>query len=106
MTLMARNQTATYWAPEGNGAWGEPGWSEPAVLRVRWQEQHQMVRNNEGQEVVSDTVVYTGQSLDLDGRLLRGIHDDAEPPEQARRPLKQSEHVDMAGNTDHWKLFL
>lgn len=105
MSVMRRNQAATYWYPTGNGSWGEPSWSDPQIIRVRWQDKTQLIRDKEGKEIVADAVVYTGKAIDLEGRLQKGEH-AGNPGADAREPKTLQQHVRVDGKTDHWAVYL
>ena len=104
MSILRANQTATYWYPTGGGSWGEPTWSDPQILSVRWQDKQQLIRDKEGREVVSEAVVYTHIPIVQEGRLQKGAHTGT--PDDAREVKAVSEHVTIDGESDHWKVYL
>lgn len=67
------NQTATWHYVTGQNEYGEPQTSSKTI-KVRWEGKRRMVRNNEGQEVVSEARVFCtdpvkpGDLLEYDGR--------------------------------------
>lgn len=105
MSIMQRNQEATYWAPTGTQAWNQPTFAAPAKIMVRWQGKQQLIRNKEGREVVAEAAVYTGQEIALSGRLQLGVHTGA-PTTEAKEPQAVSPLVTVGGAVDHWKVFL
>lgn len=66
------NQTATYWAPGALDAAGNVALASPVILSCRWQRKRDLVRNNEGREVVSMVVAYVDQQLATQGYLALG----------------------------------
>lgn len=58
------NQFATYWAPGNNDGFGDVVYNAPPVrIACRWQEKKDLVRNAQGQEVVSSATVYVDREL-------------------------------------------
>ena len=102
---MIRNQQATYWFPTGPGAWGVPSWSTPQLITVRWQDEQKLIRTKDGQEAMSAATIYTGQPIDPQGRLQRGVV-MGNPTDTAYEPKAVSEHVSVHGETDHWRVYV
>lgn len=99
------NQTATYWFPSGAGSWGEPAWSSPQTISVRWQEKQQLIRDKEGREVTSDAVVYVTIPINPEGRLQLGAV-TGNPTDSAEEPKAISSHVSIGGEVTFWKVYL
>lgn len=60
MTVTARNlkQTVTHWAVTGSNGFGGYTFGTPTKLNARWQNDAQMYRDGNGEEVVSNAIVY------------------------------------------------
>ena len=67
------NQTATWHYATGQNEYGEPSTSSKSI-KVRWEGKRRLVRDNEGQEVVSEARVFCietvkpGDELEFGGR--------------------------------------
>lgn len=75
----AYNQTATYWAPSYPGGYGGEVFVAPSTLLVRWENSREIYTNNEGEEVVSNAVVYSLVELEEGGYLYKGSSVSADP---------------------------
>lgn len=65
-------QTATYWAPGVNDGFGGVSYLSPTVIRCRWQEASELFRDQSGDQVVSNAVVYVDSVLETRGYLALG----------------------------------
>lgn len=77
MTLPAytldMTQAATYWPPPvPDGTGGVVFSAQPTVIACRWQDQHIMFHNAQGEEVMSSAVVYVDRELEIGGYLFLG----------------------------------
>lgn len=70
------NQVATYWTPGSNDGFGGVVLGPPVVIKCRWQNKRDLVRNAQGQEVVSSTIVYPDRALQHKGYLALGDFTD------------------------------
>lgn len=68
------NQTAQWYQKTGTNAYGEPEFAAPVQIKVRWEGKRRLVRNAQGEEVVSEARVFclkavaTGDKLEYGGR--------------------------------------
>ena len=76
-------QTATYWAPSSNDGFGGISYSAPTTLLVRWQDETDNFQDTEGEEFISDAVIYTSTELQENGWLYLGTSAQANPQNQA-----------------------
>lgn len=103
----ALNQTATYWGPGQPDGFGGTTWPAPVVLRVRWQDKQQQIRDRDGVERMSGAVVYTEAPVQFGGRLAKGEHTEPDPTAVDSWPiLAYEEMVDLSGETMGWKVFV
>lgn len=67
-------QLATYWAPGKNDAFGNLDFSDiiPVFFLCRWQDDAVLFRDANGQERVSDAIVYPSIEVKIQGYLARG----------------------------------
>lgn len=81
MLNYARNmpQTATYWPPADNDGFGNVGFDAPRTLACRWQEDAVLFRDAQGNQQVSQAVVYPAEPLELKGYLMLGESVAADP---------------------------
>jgi len=82
-----RQQDAIYWSPLGNDGFGNKTYNAPVQLRVRWEKKREMVRDKNGQEVISQAIVYPPTELDLDGFLFEGLLIDFDSTVDTADPL-------------------
>jgi hypothetical protein len=67
------SQQATYWEPGSVDAFGRRTFTtDPVLVACRWQDQENMIRTPQGNEIVTDSVVYVGQVVAEGGRLALG----------------------------------
>jgi len=85
---------ATWKRSSGNGPSGKPIYAEPVEIICRKQQRIRIVRNREGQEVVSTTEVWVRTIVGYDDLI-----DD-------RPILAIAEGKALTGETDFWKLCL
>jgi hypothetical protein len=65
-------QVATYWgSPEMDG-FGGVSYGPPSLIRCRWEDRIETFMDQEGNEKISKSVVYTYDRLDVDGYLAPG----------------------------------
>lgn len=100
MTAYQHNLTedATYWSPAGNTADGRRTFNAPVAVKVRWQRDQQLARDQFGREFVTDSIVYVDRSIDNGGYLYRGESAAASPVDGAQeiRGLTESPSLDGA----------
>ncbi len=73
------NQTATYWAKDGEDDFGNTSFSSPQTIECRWEDNSEMFRDDNGNEVMSNAVVYVNKDLELEGYLYLGDNDANDP---------------------------
>lgn len=78
------NQQATYWAPGQNDGMGGLVYGAPVLVQCRWQDRVTMVRNAQGVEVPSRSVVYVDREMEPQGMLLKGDHTAVADPLSVR----------------------
>jgi len=66
------NQEATYWGRPTDDGLGGKTFPNPRIVRCRWQQQAELFRDNEGNEVSSAAVVYVAEPLKTEGWLALG----------------------------------
>ena len=103
--MMVFSQICTYWPPGKPDGFGGTTEGEPVLLKCRWQDKQQMIRDKEGLERVSQSVVYLPQPIKLDGKLLLGEH-VGQPPETALEPQAIGNAVGLDGKSVYWKVWL
>lgn len=72
-------QDVTYWAPGVANEFDEITFPDPVVLKCRWQDVAVLFRNAQGQEVISNAVIYPAYKLELKGYVKKGINTDVNP---------------------------
>lgn len=70
------NQTAVYWEYDGDDGYGSGTYKDPVEIGCRWVRRREVMKNNEGNEVFSDTQVLTTQDIVEESVLYQGKLDD------------------------------
>lgn len=101
-------QTATYWPPAGNAPGGGVTFGAPVAIKCRWQDERELVRSADGQEVASSAIVYVDRELADKGYLYRGISAAASPLTVvgAREILARGSSPDLGGRVELLKCWL
>ena|SRR6478609_1056237 len=66
------NQTATYWGPGTNDGLGGLQYAAPVLVRCRWQDRQTLIRDAQGREVPSRSIVYVDREMKPQGMLILG----------------------------------
>jgi hypothetical protein len=69
-----RNQKVMWKKKLGDGAYG-PIFDEPKTIYVRWEGKRRLVRNNQGEEVVSEARVFCGDNVGTGDVMIKGEDD-------------------------------
>ena len=72
-------QTATYWSPSTPDGFGGMAFAAPTTLLCRWQSTTDIFQDTDGEEFVSDAVIYTTSALVENGWLYLGTSVVANP---------------------------
>lgn len=72
-------QDATYWGPPTRDAFDVLTFPAPTPISVRWEDKAVLFRDAEGQQVMSEAVVYTAQQVETDGFLYLGTSAAVDP---------------------------
>ncbi len=64
------NQTAGWKQKTGSNKYNEPQHADQVGIPVRWQGKRRMVKNEQGEEVVSEVKVFTKDPVSLGDRLI------------------------------------
>lgn len=91
MTIYTRDykQDATHWSLSGSsGAFAEPTWLPPVVIKVRWEERTELFTNANGEEEIARNIVYLGVDIKPGDRLLLGVSVAATPPAETSKLVK------------------
>lgn len=98
-------QTATYWPPNTPDGFGgfTPGTAE--VIKCRWQDTNVLFRNFEGQEVMSEAVVYVEKPLVNKGMLALGTFTGT-PPASAREIRRSNTTPNLGASYQLSKVYI
>jgi len=69
-------QTCVYWGSPIVDGYGGRTFDAPVELSCRWEDRRELFRDASGNEVVSESIVLLGQSVDLGGFLYLGTISD------------------------------
>jgi hypothetical protein len=75
--------TATYWAPATPDGFGGITYASPTTFLCRWQDVTDNFQDTEGEEFISDAIVYTTSELADNGWLYLGTSAQGDPQDQA-----------------------
>lgn len=75
-------QTAVYWQCTGSDGRGGYTYGDPQEIKCRWAEKNELVRNNEGEQVVSNAEILTTRTLSSEGMLYKGTLSDLDSSQQ------------------------
>lgn len=70
------NQTAVYWAPNGNDGYGKPNFVSGVEITVRWEDVKRYYVSGEGEEKLSNSTVISTSQMQEGGYLFLGSLDD------------------------------
>ncbi len=75
------NEDVTYWGlGAGRSDFNAITYLTPILLKGRWNESAELIRNKAGEEVVSKTICYLDQDIEADGYLALGDFTSEEDP--------------------------
>lgn len=101
------NQNATYWAPTGPDGYGGFAFASPVLIACRWQDKLDMVRNADGDEVVSQIIAYVDRQLARKGWLTLGDQtSSASPTTDAQEIIARGSSPDLAATRVLYKVWL
>lgn len=81
-------QKAVYWLKTGDvDDAGQPVYSEPRVIKCRWEDRQEQFADNKGGMFASKAVVYVAEDLSIDGYLWLSSAKSSEPDEAAMAEL-------------------
>ena len=72
-------QDITYWAPAGQSEFGGIDWSDPVILKGRWEEMAEEIQDKNGNQIVSKARVFLGEGVLINGYLAKGEYFDEDP---------------------------
>lgn len=93
------HQRATYWHPGVNDGFGNLSFAAvvPVAIMCRWEDKAVLFRNSQGQEEVSDAVIYPDRPLLLRGFVALGDHVETGPVDPRR--LAGAREIRFAGSS-------
>lgn len=77
-----RNQTATRWTSATLDIYGNATWNR-TTLQVRWEDTQQKTVDFQGNEFLSNAIVYTGEDIKVGDYLFLGTSISLTPPEDS-----------------------
>jgi len=81
MSFLTRNllQTATLWTRDSVDSYGDPTFSAPVSILVRWEQKTELFVNVRGEEKRSNSVVFLDRDVAVGDFLLLGTSTAADP---------------------------
>lgn len=100
--------TATYWAPGAAGADGRKTFATaPVTMRCRWQYEQNIVRDDQGNEIVCEVVVYVNGNITEGGFMALGDYTAEDSPvTDAREVRRKKLSPDIGGTKQLCKAWL
>lgn len=92
------NQLVMLQIKTGKSGYGTNIYANPVPVNVRWEDKIKIIKNQDGEEVVSSAFVLAMNPMRADDVL---IHDGTEWPIQHAEPVPGFD-----GNTHHWEVYL
>jgi len=85
MGWLERNlkQTITRWAAGSMDVYGNPTWTR-TVIRGRWEDRQEKVVDGQGNELISNSIVFLNSDVEIGDYLYLGLDTSAVPPSGAR----------------------
>lgn len=77
-------QTITKWTAGATDIYGNPTWSSPVTLKGRWEDKQVKTVDFQGNEIISNAIVYVGEDLLLGDYIYLGTSTASSPPAAAR----------------------
>lgn len=99
-------QTATYWPPGVNDGYGGLTYGAPEARACRWQNKAVLFRDAQGREVMSESIVYVAEAVEMAGKLLLGVSTADEPPEAAKEIRQLDRSPDLRNARELHKVYL
>lgn len=90
-----RNQTATRWVSGDLDIYGNATWTS-SNIKVRWEDKQEKAVDINGNDIVSNSIVYVGEDLNIGDYLMLGTSAEASPPEGSYRVRNFSKIPNLA----------
>ena len=79
----ACTQTAVYWGTPAPDGYGGFTFADPVEIACRWQDKIETIKNDKGEEVISNATVFVLQDVSQNGYLFLGELTDLSSAEEA-----------------------
>jgi len=77
-------QTATLWSAGATDVYGNPTFSAPVAVPCRWEDKQTKALDFQGNEIISNSIVYVDRDYAMGDYLLLGVSVAATPPATAK----------------------
>lgn len=101
---MRRHQTATYWKAGDLDDFGNPQWSAPVLLKVRWEDRNELYYDSDGRERRSQSMVGVDRDMNIGDYLQYGDQTSNTTPGEKAKEIKDFRRTPNLHNTkvDRW----
>lgn len=101
-------QDATYWPIVSVDSFNKPVYGSPVPIKCRWQDKQELFRSVEGEQLVSQAVIYPDRPVLRKGYLYRGIIATSDPRtvEGAHQIIQIGDSPSLGGTRTLYKVFL
>lgn len=90
MIRRALTQTAVYWHCTGKNQYNEPTFADPVQVNCRWEDKANIVKNKQGEDILSKSQAFVGQFMDEEDYLYLGKLENLTTAQQADPRLVSS----------------
>jgi hypothetical protein len=77
------NQDITRWASQGKNRYGEDTFAAPVVVKGRWEDRNEEVQTLRGETIISRSIVYLQEGVEIGDYLALGDYSAVSDPELA-----------------------
>lgn len=96
----------TYWTRTSLNDYGMPGYSSPVTISGRWNNTQTLLRDANGEEIVSNVVIYCSVNINIGDWIYLGTSVDDNPPDSAYEIKQKFVRRDLSGNETIYRYYL
>lgn len=97
--------TITVWSVSGHNGYGSPTFTK-STTRGRWEDKQQLIKNLNGDQVMSTSTVFLESSVSPNDRLELGSTTTTTPSASAKAVMNRRSVPSIKGNTTLYEVYL